>query len=66
MTNSINKKFYLSHIDNIYKELQLINEFHSDFHPTVESELRKTKLIKILENIMYENTIHSKRINKRN
>tara|TARA_R110002051_G_scaffold109497_3_gene182163 strand:- start:727 stop:882 length:156 start_codon:yes stop_codon:yes gene_type:complete len=44
-------------INNIYKELQLINEFHSDFHPTVESELRKIKLIKILENIMYENKI---------
>ena len=39
-------------INNIYKELQLIDEFHADFHPTVESELRKTELIKILENTM--------------
>jgi len=44
-------------INNIYKELQLIDEFHTDFHPTVESELRKTKLIKILENTIYENKI---------
>ena len=29
-------------INNIYKELQLIDEFHADFHPTVESESRKT------------------------
>ena len=44
-------------INNIYKELQLIDEFHSDFHPTVESESRKTELIEILENTIYENKI---------
>ena len=37
-------------INNIYKELQLIDEFHADFHPTVESELRKTKLINLINN----------------
>jgi hypothetical protein len=44
-------------INNIYKELQLIDEFHADFHPTVESELRKTELIEILENTIYENKL---------
>ena len=39
-------------INNIYKELQLIDEFHADFRPTIESELRKTELIEILENTM--------------
>ena len=39
-------------LKNIYKELQLIDEFHADFHPTVESESRKTELIEMLENTM--------------
>ena len=44
-------------INNIYKELQLIDEFHADFRPTIESELRKTELIEMLENTVYENKI---------
>lgn len=44
-------------INNIYKELQLIDEFQADFRPTVESESRKTELIEILETTIYENKL---------
>ena len=38
-------------INNIYKELQLIDEFHADFHPTLDSELRKAELITLISEL---------------
>jgi len=32
-------------INEIYKELQQIDEFHADFNPTVESKKRMSELI---------------------
>jgi hypothetical protein len=34
-----------------YWELQLIDEFHADFHPTLDSELRKAELITLINKL---------------
>ena len=37
-------------MNRYYKELQLIDEFHSVFIPTEESEARKLELLTIINN----------------
>jgi len=37
-------------MNRYYQELQLIDEFHSVFIPTKESEARKLELLKIINN----------------
>ena len=34
--------------NQIYNELQMIDEFHANFHPTIESESRKILLTSML------------------
>mgnify|MGYP003631109549 len=41
-------------LTKIYSELQQIDEFHADFHPTSESKARMRKLISLIPISKYD------------
>ena len=47
-------KYNNMNLTKIYSELQQIDEFHADFHPTSESKARMRKLISLIPISKYD------------